>query len=1081
MADINYPINPERRDPFYSKSKGDIGLSKVPNMSFSELNNAILANVNNQVNEGTIYHLDKKIGDTGGVREFPLFKMKSESAYTNVIFGLGEWTGNKEYIGKDCARVELILSGEVINYNLSVSNSNSENIGEDTDIKWNVNGLPDGKENNYPEPGFTDMIGRGEYPDQSDGEESSGPVIDKNKYLAKTKLRLRKFKSKEGYLVSLVCEEPKVDAIWVNLTWCRNIDPVNVVDPDASSTWPDSMFEKEISFYCEKSRISGNLCIEGGIDGISAYSRSLNHDIPIKTVSNDPSDNYNNNANSHSISNLVPGEILVENSNKWTKENSIREVELKSNEIECKNPQNIPLSINRLNHQIKFGLEGISVHPKQVESWTNAQNSQSNKRSFIDTDIDPNSKPLSGVNNWFPLGISRLTHDINVSAGRGKYEGSKPEEITNDKDTTKGEGYNQYTYNSSDKTMNYVTFSSTATGKGSHYEYDESNESKWIPVEDTLSTPDKTKSLDTDTDKTNDLNMIVHGLDHDILIEIVDSKYRNDRGGACTKDDTSLKDAVSNTAAIHNLTLEESTSEPRTETRRNSCATGLFSLNTFDKSIYQCLDIKVHGLDHIIKVRGYRVNVPNPLNDPTEAGDTGGTNQFRRGSNAQDILGDIEIDTYTTRVQKRKLEVIDSRYTDCARGLALTEGTGNNTNFIPYSKVEDSGKHEGSNSKASYSNAPTINGVPFTGDFRLGVDINSNYTFDSTMHDDKGSPIRVDSQANSNARHIEIAAYHRGSGKETAGPHKWEVLSKVRNCRYDINSRVYSHETYLADNVSDSPAVNSTSYGLCRLAGFTNSIIEGASSSLIIKSFRDYIKSINGSDDSVITIPILKSLLTALVGSDDNYGIIGSVSKDKATKAGCPVGTIVMWSGGTSEIGTGSLSGWKLCDGTGSYEVNGRRYNVPKLTDKFIKGIGTEDIGATGGNSNQSITLTQNNLPNHTHTGTVGSHTHGMKHTHDIIMVGSGKDQAKKETGSNSGKYIPYLFGPHSLEGHDTTNAGVVTNVASGDKSMKNGKTETDSATPSLTINKGGGKDNPSPIVISEPSYYVLAYIIKIS
>jgi hypothetical protein len=37
MADINYPINPERRDPFYSKSKGDIGLSKVPNMSFWNL------------------------------------------------------------------------------------------------------------------------------------------------------------------------------------------------------------------------------------------------------------------------------------------------------------------------------------------------------------------------------------------------------------------------------------------------------------------------------------------------------------------------------------------------------------------------------------------------------------------------------------------------------------------------------------------------------------------------------------------------------------------------------------------------------------------------------------------------------------------------------------------------------------------------------------------------------------------------------------------------------------------------------------------------------------------------------------
>ena len=81
MADvkdnINYPINSERRDPFYSKSKGDVGLSKVPNLSFSELNNAILANVNNQVNEGTIYQLDKSVGEeTGKKREFPIVKLK---------------------------------------------------------------------------------------------------------------------------------------------------------------------------------------------------------------------------------------------------------------------------------------------------------------------------------------------------------------------------------------------------------------------------------------------------------------------------------------------------------------------------------------------------------------------------------------------------------------------------------------------------------------------------------------------------------------------------------------------------------------------------------------------------------------------------------------------------------------------------------------------------------------------------------------------------------------------------------------------------------------------------------------------
>ena len=54
--------------------------------------------------------------------------------------------------------------------------------------------------------------------------------------------------------------------------------------------------------------------------------------------------------------------------------------------------------------------------------------------------------------------------------------------------------------------------------------------------------------------------------------------------------------------------------------------------------------------------------------------------------------------------------------------------------------------------------------------------------------------------------------------------------------------------------------------------------------------------------------------------------------------------------------GTAIPEGWHVCDGTD---------NTPNLIDKFIKGSGTISLGETGGNS--EITLTVENLPEHTH------------------------------------------------------------------------------------------------------------------
>lgn len=67
-----------------------------------------------------------------------------------------------------------------------------------------------------------------------------------------------------------------------------------------------------------------------------------------------------------------------------------------------------------------------------------------------------------------------------------------------------------------------------------------------------------------------------------------------------------------------------------------------------------------------------------------------------------------------------------------------------------------------------------------------------------------------------------------------------------------------------------------------------------------------------------------------------------------------PTGTIVMWSGGTSNIPTG----WTLCDGTDG---------APDLRDRFIVGAGNRYSTAdTGGQDD--VQLTESEMPSHSHT-----------------------------------------------------------------------------------------------------------------
>lgn len=91
-----------------------------------------------------------------------------------------------------------------------------------------------------------------------------------------------------------------------------------------------------------------------------------------------------------------------------------------------------------------------------------------------------------------------------------------------------------------------------------------------------------------------------------------------------------------------------------------------------------------------------------------------------------------------------------------------------------------------------------------------------------------------------------------------------------------------------------------------------------------------------------------------------------------------PVGSILLWSGGTLP------TGWQACDGTNE---------VPDLRDKFVIGSGSSyNTGQIGGSS--TTTLTTSSMPTHSHTITSANSTDHLhtgtvsqinQHTHDFI------------------------------------------------------------------------------------------------
>jgi microcystin-dependent protein len=129
---------------------------------------------------------------------------------------------------------------------------------------------------------------------------------------------------------------------------------------------------------------------------------------------------------------------------------------------------------------------------------------------------------------------------------------------------------------------------------------------------------------------------------------------------------------------------------------------------------------------------------------------------------------------------------------------------------------------------------------------------------------------------------------------------------------------------------------------------------------------------------------VLKTSAGTTIGTYDNiYGIVGVQTAVGTT---IPTGMISLWYGSIGSV----PSGWYLCDGS-----NG----TPDLRDRFIIGAGSSySVGATGGSSSHTLTISE--MPSHTHTAT--SVVTDPGHFHNIQVAGSGSGNPNNSNAGSS-------------------------------------------------------------------------------
>lgn len=221
-------------------------------------------------------------------------------------------------------------------------------------------------------------------------------------------------------------------------------------------------------------------------------------------------------------------------------------------------------------------------------------------------------------------------------------------------------------------------------------------------------------------------------------------------------------------------------------------------------------------------------------------------------------------------------------------------------------------------------------------------------------------------------------------------------------------------------------------------------------------------------------IRLLKSVLKSTFPN-----ISGQVSSTHGQLNGSlvPTGCILLWSGATSSI----PSGWALCNGQTVAKSDGSgNITTPDLTNRFVVCAGTTyPVGNTGGASsvtptitmtNQAVSLTEAQVPAHSHTATVTD----PGHNHTINDPG----HAHSYDRSNSGTVLNGSLAVTAEQGKTNTVTGVnYTGIS------------INTRTTGITVSNssfGGSQSHThnntatSSAVVTLPPYYALAYIMKL-
>jgi hypothetical protein len=225
-----------------------------------------------------------------------------------------------------------------------------------------------------------------------------------------------------------------------------------------------------------------------------------------------------------------------------------------------------------------------------------------------------------------------------------------------------------------------------------------------------------------------------------------------------------------------------------------------------------------------------------------------------------------------------------------------------------------------------------------------------------------------------------------------------------------------------------------------------------------------------------------------------------------------PIGTILQFSGSQYSRLTSARTAdnkviWTLCDGTSVNEIA-----VPNLVDKFLRG--SLASGAAGGADSQSIALTTNNLPAHSHEvtglslGSDGAHTHtlsggtseGGSHTHTLSdgsaasagthshnytspLIGSLAGLDHDSNGSTV-EYATYNGGTTSFDGsHTHTVSGTISTVGTHTHDFSSTSSATSAGAHSHTISGsiGSAGSGTAFSVETVPGYYSVVYIMKVA